>query len=750
MISKRTLENRILVVSNRLPVTLKKTGGRWRAEKSAGGLTSAMAPLLERSGGLWIGWSGDSSPPDDGNRRQVIDDLRQRKRFIAVDLPVETARGFYEGFSNETLWFLFHNFPSLLRFRLDDWRSYVEANRLFCDAVMEHLQPGDIIWVHDYQLLLLPSMIRERAPDARIGFFLHIPFPAASIFRILPHREELLQGMLGADYIGFHTHRYLQNFRASMLRVLGLRSQMSKVEYGDRSVRFDAQPIGIAAEEFERQVTEPATQKRLTKMRDDFADRKLLLAVDRLDYIKGIPHRMQSYRELLRRNPQLHGRVTLIQVAVPSRERVKTYKELRSEVDNLVGQINGEFGMADWTPIIYLRRNVPLPELVALYALADVAWISPLRDGFNLVAKEYVACNPNGLLVLSEFAGAASEMGEALFVNPYDIEATAETIARALELPSEERTQRIEALRRRVKHNNVYAWGEQFISNILDSVNNRSIELRQKPAELPAGKVVEEFERSSERILLLDYDGTLVGYADRPQDAVPTAELLALLQKLVDQPRTCVALVSGRTRQDLEKWFGGVKGIWLAAEHGAAFKPPRKADWSQIQTEFAHAWRGEVRAVLEHFADRTPGSLIEEKEFSLVWHYRMSDPEFGEWLAKELIDTLDRMLVHTPLRAVHGEKIVEVKFSLANKGEIYQRLRLIYPETDFILAAGDDTTDEALFARLPATAWSVHIGSKPSRARFRLSSPDQMLDLLTRLSNVTESHVSRSFAYVLG
>ncbi|HEY9401820.1 MAG TPA: bifunctional alpha,alpha-trehalose-phosphate synthase (UDP-forming)/trehalose-phosphatase [Pyrinomonadaceae bacterium] len=738
MSANENTDGRLVVVSNRLPFTLKRAGdSAWRTDRSTGGLATAMGPILKRTGGIWIGWSGDSSDPQDERRQKTLRRWAERERYFAVDIPSEVAEGFYEGYANQTLWPLFHQFPSLLNFKPEDWQAYREANRLFRDVVLEHLRPDDIVWVHDYQLMLLPELLREAVPDARIGFFLHIPFPSSPIFRLLPRREELLQGLLGADYIAFHTYSYLQHFRASTLRILGLDSRMDRLEVGGRSVRLDALPIGIAPREFtERLAHDADTIKRREELRTRFDGRRVLLGVDRLDYTKGIPERLRTFRRLLRQSPALRGQVVLIQVAVPSREVIPMYKELRQEVDELVGKINGEFSTPDWTPITYIRRGIPPTELAALYALADLAWVTPLRDGLNLVAKEYVACQEDGAgaLILSEFAGAASEMGEAFLVNPYDEERTAETIERALQLPADERRERMSALHKRVVRNNVFAWGDRFLSNLREAAGSRAGNFSEKPQELPVEDAVTAFQEATGRRLLLDYDGTLVPYANRPQDAVPPAELAELLAALAADPATSVTVVSGRSRHDLERWFGNVKGLWLAAEHGAILRSPETMQWEAYRPDYTSDWKEQVFPVLEHFMDRTPGSLIEEKEFSLVWHYRMADPEFGEWLANELVSNLEQMLADTELRAHRGQKIVEVKPGWANKGEVLARLSESATNAEFCLAAGDDRTDEDLFARLPEDAWTIHIGDRRTRAKYCLADSHKLRHLLRRFA----------------
>jgi trehalose 6-phosphate synthase/phosphatase len=419
------------------------------------------------------------------------------------------------------------------------------------------------------------------------------------------------------------------------------------------------------------------------------------------------------------------------------------YGQLRREVDELVGKVNGEFSSADWMPIIYLRRGIPKTELVALYAAAEVAWVSPLRDGLNLVAKEYIACHESGdgALVLSEFAGAAAEMGEALLINPFDEDRTAEVVMQALSLPEAQKKDRMRALARRVARNNVFAWGDRFVTNLAEAARARAERAYGEPTRVPISELVAEFSSSRRRLLMLDYDGTLAPFSGRPQDASPGQELLAVLDRLAAVEATTVAIISGRARGEIEEWFRQVPRLWLAAEHGAAIRAPGSHDWELRSGRYSSESRHRVLTVLEHFVDRTPGSFIEEKEFSLVWHYRMSDPEFGEWLANELVSNLGQMLADTEWRAVHGNRMVEVRPIWANKGQVSELLlareRSEHPGDDvgsFVLAAGDDRTDEDMFAELPSHAWSIHVGTGRSRARFRVAGPTQMVAVLEGLA----------------
>lgn len=695
--------------------------GHWITERSTGGLASAMNPLLRRRGGDWIGWAGDSGDENLEERSAVLQDWAQKEHCFAVELPSDVATGFYEGYANQTLWPVFHNFPSRLKFDAKAWEAYVEANRIFCKAVAMRYKPNDLVWVHDYHLMLLPQMLRQELPDAAIGFFLHIPFPSSEIFPILPRREELLEGLLGADLIAFQTHGHLQQFRSALLRVLGTESKVAEVAVGGRPVRLEALPIGIAPEEYTDLLNQDeTTAHHYAEWVARYKGGKVLLAVDRLDYTKGVPERLRAYSHLLRSSAELKGKVTLIQIAVPTRERIDTYQELRTEVNRLVGEINGKLGTPDWTPVVYINRSIERAELVALYRLADICWVGSLRDGMNLVAKEYVACKPDGdgVLVLSEFAGAAAEMGEALLINPYDEDRTASTVERSLSLEQQERMERMRALHNRVLRNNVFHWGDRFLASLEEAVSARGHYIDTQPKRLRASEIRDAYMRASRRLVILDYDGTLTPFAKQPWQAAPSPVVLRLLSTLASEPRNCVALMSGRTAENLDRWFGAVEDLWLIAEHGAELKPPLAMAWESLRSPVSTDWKSTVMPILEHFVDRTPGSFVEEKKYGLVWHYRMAEPEFGAWLANELVSMLEAMLAETELRAFRGDKTVELRPVWANKGEAFERLLAAYGERDFVFAVGDDRTDEDLFERMQNGTWTVHVGPGPTRAAF--------------------------------
>jgi trehalose 6-phosphate synthase/phosphatase len=410
-------------------------------------------------------------------------------------------------------------------------------------------------------------------------------------------------------------------------------------------------------------------------------------------------------------------------------------------VNRLVGEINGKLGTPDWTPLVYINRSIEKSELVGLYKLADVCWIGSLRDGMNLVAKEYVACKPegDGVLVLSEFAGAAAEMGEALLINPFDENRTAETIARALALDEQERRLRMTALHKRVLRNDVFHWGDRFLVALQEAVSERGRYADRQPQRLRPPEIHDAYVHANRRLLIFDYDGTLVPFAQRPQQAVPPVAVLDLLNAMVRDSKNRVVLISGRSAENLDRWFGTVQGLWLVAEHGAELKHPSAPTWDALRPQSTSDWKATVMPILEHFVDRTPGSFVEEKKYALVWHYRMAEPEFGEWLANELVSMLEAMLAETELRAFRGAKIVEVKPVWANKGGVFERLLTAYSDPDFIFAAGDDRTDEDLFERLPAHAWTVHVGPGATRASFVTADFQSLRRLLTLIAETRDA-----------
>jgi trehalose 6-phosphate synthase/phosphatase len=709
---------RLLIVSNRLPITLRSSpdaAGSVTVEPSSGGLATGMKGPHERLGGLWIGWPGELEGLT-GSARAAVDRRLGELKLAAVPLTRDEVARYYEGYSNAVLWPVFHYAIARLPQVVGDFDAYEAVNRKFADAVAERYEPGDLVWIHDYQLMLVPGMLRERIPDARIGFFLHIPFPSSEIFRVVPGREALLEGLLGADLVGFHTATFVRHFVSAVLRITGATTEVDRVAFRGREVRLGVFPMGVDAARFSALAESEDVRALAESHRATGA--KLLVGIDRLDYTKGIPRRLLAFERLLRDCPELHGCVRLVQVAVPSRENVEAYAEFRDEVDALVGRIHGEWATADWSPIHYLYRGLSEREIVALYRAADAVLVTPLRDGMNLVAKEFVASRPDGdgVLVLSEFAGAAAELSEALLVNPYDVERTAETFRRALEMGEEERRSRMAVLRERVMHSDVHAWSRAFLSKL--EAASTSPDAPRLSARASVLEAVERARRAEDLVLLIDYDGTLVPFAPTPELAVPDADLLRLLQRLAARPRTDVHVVSGRRKATLERWLGRLP-VALHAEHGL-WSRPVNGTWRSADLPPA-PWREGVLSILREFSDRTPGSLVEEKTVGVAWHYRAADPEYGAAQAKDLSLHLSTMLSNVPVELLPGDKVLEIRPHGIHKGRIVAEVLSRAPPGALSLAIGDDRTDEDLFAALPDGAIAVHVGPAPSRAQIRVA-----------------------------
>ncbi|HKH83382.1 MAG TPA: bifunctional alpha,alpha-trehalose-phosphate synthase (UDP-forming)/trehalose-phosphatase, partial [Gemmatimonadales bacterium] len=704
---------RLLIVANRLPVTIKATDGGVEVQKSSGGLATGLLRPHEQSGGLWIGWSGAPHELTQDQQLQLEQQLTDM-RLVSVPLTADQVTRYYEGFSNGVLWPLFHYLLDQVPLHVRDWDAYVEVNERFADIVAQHYQPDDLIWVHDYQLLLLPELLRKRLPQARIGFFLHIPFPSEELFRTLPERDSLLRGLLGADLVGFHTPSYLRHFAASLTQ-LGLSVEIDKVQLAEREVRLGVFPMGIDAAFFTALAADPAVQAEAKALRGDESVR-LLVGVDRLDYTKGIPRRLLSYEKMLQTHPELREKVRLVQVAVPSRTGVEAYQEFRALVEGLVGRINGDFGTPRWVPVHYIYRSLTDQELVALYRAADVMLITPLRDGMNLVAKEFVASRTDGdgVLVLSEFAGASWELPEAVQVNPYDVDGMAESAYRALMMDQQERRTRLAPLRVRVETYDVHRWAATFLEQ-LETITRRSPSSSPAPGGAAAARKAlrSRLQEAEDLLLLLDYDGTLVPYTPTPELARPDATLLELLEELTRRPNTELHVVSGRGREALERWLGQLP-IALHAEHGFWSRSPGSDSWVPA-AEITGEWREAALSILRDITARTPGSLIEVKSVALAWHYRMADQDAGARRANELRLHLTQMLSNQPVEILAGHKVLEIRPYGVNKGRIVPALTSERLASTTVLAIGDDRTDEDLFAAVPADGITIRVGPGPTR-----------------------------------
>jgi trehalose 6-phosphate synthase/phosphatase len=720
---------RLLIVSNRLPLTIQERKGELHLEPSVGGLATGLSSWYKSRDSIWIGWPGIT-----GKKIKREKDILAKllsENCHPVSITQHDVEAYYHGICNRTIWPLFHHFPLYTEYSEDFWQAYERVNTAFANVVAGIAKPNDIIWIHDYHLMLLPKLLRERLPKATMGFFLHIPFPSFEIFRLLPWRNQILEGLLGADLVGFHTYDYAGHFLDSVRLLLGYEAAMGQITAADRVVRADAFPMGINYDQFSNAVQDSKTHAERKRFHKKLGDCRVILSVDRLDYTKGIPQRLEAFSAFLDRNSKFLRKVILVLLVVPSRTRVGHYIQLKKQLDGLVGEINGKYGTIGWMPVWYLYRSLPFHSLTALYSLADVALVTPLRDGMNLVAKEYTATKMDGkgVLILSETAGAAQELGEAIIINANNQEEIVRALEKALEMPEQEQIERNRIMQKRLRRYDVVQWANEFMDKLL-STKKLQQEMTEKTLTFEMQrKLVNAFQESDKALLLLDYDGTLVPFAPKPAEAMPGANLLRLLEKFTKNPRNEVVLISGRDKDTLEGWFGGLD-VGLVAEHGVWIKE-KGGGWETIET-LTNEWKEEVHPILESWVDRTPGSFIEEKEFSLVWHYRKANPWLGELRARELINNVSNTIANLNLQVLEGSKVVEVKNAGINKGRMALRY-LSREEWDFILALGDDWTDEDTFKVMPSTAWSIKVGFGASAARFSLSSPSEATSLLRKM-----------------
>eukprot|EP00624_Nannochloropsis_granulata_P007881 evm.model.NODE_9905_length_21420_cov_21.470634.3 len=718
-------KHRVIIVANRLPVSggRDEKTGEWDFRMSSGGLVTALKGSREELNALWIGWLGQEIPEED--RPQVREKLLREYNAVPVFLSDEMVNKYYNGFSNDVLWPLFHYMPlpiyqtevgSDKRFDTGLWSAYREANVLFADAVAEILLETDYVWVHDYHLMWLPLELRQRFKHANIGWFLHTPFPSSEIYRILPVRKQLLEALLAADLLGFHTYDYARHFLSACGRVLEVDTTPRGLEYANHFTSLGVFPIGIDPEHITNILKRPTVHARIAELTETFGGRKVLLGVDRLDYIKGMPHKLLALELFLTRHPEWRGKVTLIQVGVPSRTEVPEYQRLSERVNELVGRINGTFGNLEYAPVHYINQSITQEELVAIYNIADVCLVTSLRDGMNLVSYEFVAAQQEmpgihlkdgpGVLVLSEFAGSAQSLSGAIRINPWNTEEVCHAIQQALSLSRAEREIRQLKLSRYVSVNTASSWAKSFVTELRTMCANKP-NLSKLP-RLPFDVARAAYERAKNRLIVADYDGTLTQLQSVPQLATPSPYITNLLDSLSKDPRNTVVIVSGREKRFMDTWLGKLK-MALAAEYGFYYRMPDEEAWQTMVPEVDTSWRDIVRPILEYFTERTPGTYIEKKESSLTWHYRDADPNFGSWQAKDMQIQLEDVLSNLPLEIIQGNRMVEVRHQGASKGMVVESVlrHMADPSregkkgadgpVDFIFCVGDDRTDEDMF-----------------------------------------------------
>ena len=720
--------SKVIIISNRLPVKIERKGDTLHILPSEGGLATGLGAIYNTDNNLWIGWPG-IVPRNAQEKDFIIKELR-KLNLVPVFLTEGQITGYYEGFSNEVLWPVFHYSATYAVYNTNNWNTYKTVNNHFAEVASKYIEDEDTVWIHDYQLMLLPKLIRHGNQNLSIGYFQHIPFSPDELFRGIPWASELLSGVLGADLIAFHTFNDTQHFLDACTHILNIPIRNNNLQIKGRSVYVEAYPMGIDFDKFNTLSKQESVIKRSEEIQEYYHKKKIILSIDRLDYSKGILQRLEAYESLLINHPEMKEKMVLYMLVVPSRDTVEQYRLLRDEIDRRVGNINSVYGTIDWRPIAYFYNSYPVEELIALYRASAICLVSSIRDGMNLVCKEYIACkeDTDGVLILSELAGAAKELVDAIQINPNSIDESREAIFRAYHMPAEEKQERMKANIALVQKFNIHHWVNLFFKRLKEIKVRQKKEFARKIGANTKEAIITFHRRSKKRLFFLDYDGTLVDFHPDADKATPTQEIYTLLDNIQKDPANQVVIISGRPYQTLEKWFGE-KDYILVGEHGV-WKKYLGEEWKS-KSNLSIRWKTSIKRLMTKFADRTVGSHVEEKDYSLAWHYRKVQPGLGQLRAQELVDSLRYLIPHHGLQLLQGDKVIEVKNSEINKGKAATSIvHKLHP--DFIFAIGDDATDEDMFLELPTeNAITVKVGSKKSVAKFYIESQEEVIDLLS-------------------
>ena len=730
---------RLILASNLLPVNIHWHEENYQIEKADEQTISGLQNFYEAFNPIWVGLTEFENHDFSENEVRKLTYLLEPFNCIPVFPRSRDLNLYLHGFARNTIWPLFHYFTENVTYSEVSWKAYVKINHLYAEKILEIVNDGDILWIHDYHLMLLPQMIRQQKPGITIGLFIHVPFPSFEIFRLLPWRQEVIEGMLGADLIGFQTYDYVRHFMSSVRRLMGVDSVFNRISIGERTLKVDVFPKGINYDRFRNKAlavhnerSKPSViQEEMKLFKESGNMDKLIISIDKLDYTKGIPQRIRAFERFLQTYPEYQGRVSLIVQAIPSGETSESFFNLKSKVDELVGRINGNYGTITWTPIRYLNQVFTMDERIDLYTLSDIALILPLRDGMNLVAKEFIASRHNGegVLILSELAGASKELHEALLVNPNNLEDIVEAIRQAIEMPQEEQVRRNKVMMQRLQRYTVERWANEFIKSLEGIKEIQEVTLTRKINITRMKQIVATYKKTNQRILFLDYDGTLSWFKKDPEDARPDEQLYDILRGLSGDKKNTIVIISGRDRETLGRWFDASWKIHFIAEHGVWLREPG-GDWHMME-QIDNVWKDSVQPLLEYYVDQTPSTFIENKNFSLVWHYRNADPDLGPQRAWELKDELRTLTSNLHLEIMDGDKVLEIKYSGINKGRAALQ-KMGDNNFDFILAVGDDWTDEYTFEAMPESAYSIKVGTKTTKAAYYIESVDLVRELLCR------------------
>ncbi|KAF3928365.1 Trehalose-phosphatase [Orbilia brochopaga] len=777
--AKLGLSGSVIIASAIMPYKLsfsKDSGWDIETRRGNSALNSSFSYLA--SGTSWdtviVGWPGEVTPKRDGNGQDIGESDQEvtltkedrqalEKKLAPADnglgsriVPIWVV-GEKDGdvkngdvvlkdqdrwlnYAQREIWPTFHY---LLREPTDGrkertwWTDYIRFNQAFADKILEIYKPGDIVWIHDYQLLLVPSMLRQKLSTAYIAFFLHCPFPSSEFFRCMTKRKELLAGILGSNQLGFQSYAYAKHFISSCTRVLGLESSGNGVDAYGAHVAVDVFPIGIDAAKVESDSHNSIIDQKMQAIRELAAGKKIIVGRDRLDSVRGVVQKLRAFEMFLEIFPEWRDKVILIQVTSPS---VSEGPKVEHQVSELVASINGTYGSIHFSPVQHFPQYLSQNEYYALLRVADLGLITSVRDGMNTTSLEYVVCQKktHGPVILSEFTGTAGSLCDAFQVNPWDYRGVAEAINICLSMSPAKREEIHSKLYESVTTNNVQNWTNTFLKGLL--TNLAAHDQSQSTPPLDRQALLERYKSSTRRLFMFDYDGTLTPIVKDPQAAIPTDKIIRTIKKLASDPQNNVWIVSGRDQAFLEQWMGDIAELGFSAEHGSFVRRPRSSEWVNLTEKMDMGWQKDVMDIFQYYTERTQGSFIERKRCALTWHYRRADPDYGAFQARECQSHLENTVMQKyEVEVMTGKANLEVRPTFVNKGEIAKKLVAEYPEDakpDFVLCLGDDTTDEDMFralrrSPLPAEhVFAVTIGAstKMTLANWHLLEPADVID----------------------
>lgn len=805
------LSGRILDVVTSLPTKISKRVDPttkepvWAVEPVRGqsALYSSLFFLLQQTD--WethiVGWTGELANKTNQHSDLTADNIQNDPLYLDEDdkqdleakirvatktehvhpvwlLRRDQAR--WRKYAENVIWLVFHYIQDQLdapREEGRDWYDYVKFNEAYFQKIKAIYKPGDIIWIHDYYLLLLPQLLRMEFPDAFIGLYVHAPFPSSEYFRCLPKRVQLLDGMLGSDKIVFQNESFTRHFLSCCARILGYEVTKDSVLVYGTSISVESLPIGIDTHRLEHDAfsAELGVDEKVKALRRCYPDKKIIIGRDRLDLVRGVPQKLQAFEMFLHMFPEWRQKVVLIQVSSPG---YSSDSKVEKKVAELVSLINLRFGSFNHTPVLHYQIRINRDEYLALLRVADLALTTSLRDGMNTTSLEFVVCQQRkkSPLILSEFTGTASVLQDAILVNPWDSVGVARTINRCLEMPQDERIKLEDALYQKVAANTIQSWTSTFLEHLID--HSAKIHETHLTPTLNRPRLLRAYQKAERRLFLFDYDGTLTPIVKDPAAAIPSHKLLKIVDALTQDPKNQFWIISGRDQEFLEKWWGS-KNVGLSAEHGCFMRDVGELKWYNLADTMDMSWQEKVEDVFNRYTEETPGSNVEKKKVALTWHYRRSDPELGKFQADKCLNEIkDTIGKDYEVEVMYGKANIEVRPRFVNKGEIVKRLVLcphgskqepnvvkLDPDAtpaeelpDFMLCLGDDVTDEDMFESLKQIEEQWHLKELPKNecgaygvypvlvgpaakktfATAHLNNPLQVIDTLGLLSG----HVS--------